>query len=96
MKRSLRNNSRLPAITPAIPAPSSPNLGHHPTVAPDLRVEEIIFKAYLFEKDRADAATRLYHEQVKTKRKVEDTFKRYKMRGIVKKLTPNHNPAVTR
>jgi hypothetical protein len=90
--RKLRNNSPLPPYTPAIPEPVDPG-SVRPTVAADLRVEEIIFKSYLFEKDRADASTRLYHEQVRKTRKVEELFKRYKMRGLAKKLFPSHNEA---
>jgi hypothetical protein len=91
MKRNHRvNNATLPPLTPQIPAPTPVS---RPTVAPDTRIEKILFEMYLFEKDRADASTRLYHEEVKKKRKVEELFKRYKMRGLAKKLFPSHNEA---
>ena len=47
---------------------------------------------YLFEKDRADANAQAYHAQEQKTRKVEDQFKRYKMRGMSKRLTINRNP----
>jgi hypothetical protein len=90
--RNLRSTSKLAPLTPE--PSSTPDA--NPSISPDLRVEEIIFKAYLFEKDRADAATRLYHDAVKKCRKEQDRFTRYRAkglaRGIAKKLTPNHDP----
>ena len=92
MKRNHRvNNATLPPLTPQIPAPMPVS---RPSVAPDLKVEQALFAAYLFEKDRADAVTRLYHEAVRKCRKEQERFTRYRAkglaRGIVKKLTPAH------
>lgn len=70
-----------------------------PAPEPSTRIEKVLFEMYMFERDRADANGRLYHEAVKKCRKEQDRFTRYRAkglaRGIAKKLTPNHDPKVS-
>lgn len=81
-----RNLATQPPLTPTIPASTRLRT---PTTAPqpDLKVEEILFEAYIRQKEIADWAMERYRES-------EKRFTAFRAkglaRGISKKLKPAH------
>lgn len=98
MKRKTRiNTSTLPALTPfsvqpsgkqSLPEPSSCPGQEHPQVAPDLKVESILYSALQWEIQRNRALT----EQVN---RLDREFREYrrlgKIKHVAKSLKPAHN-----
>jgi hypothetical protein len=88
MKRQLRRNfATLPPFTPMPPEPSCANSAEQPAVAPDLKVESVLFAAYVRQKEIAEWAMERYRNSEK-----RFTLFRAKglARGISKKLKPAH------
>ncbi len=83
-KKAIHGNG-ADALTPM-------SLASAPT--PNTRIEKILFEMYMFEKDRADAMARLYHDAERKLRAEQTRFTIYRARGIArgiaKRLTPTH------
>lgn len=77
-----------------IPEPKTVQVEVH-QLAVDRRAAAMFWKMYKFQLARADANARAYHNSETKLRQVEETFKKFKMRTLAKKLkaSPLDRPA---
>jgi hypothetical protein len=86
MKRSLRNTSRLEPLTPSIPEPSCKASLQHPTVAPDVRAESVLFALYLEQKALAQSWQSKFEHMQRKLARVEDRWTKFRTRNRLRKL----------
>ncbi len=76
-----------PSLDRSIPAPSGRS-PEHPTVVPDIRAEEVLFRLYLDQKAKAD----YWRDKARLAEKKFAAFRAGRLaHGISKNLKPSHN-----